>query len=254
MIKELQEKIEGLTQKRKDVEHIYRSEVAKIDMQLKTIKESLLETLSLLGSPSQLGLRKRLTVFFKPAVDCFKKDGWKALFYFACASALLYVMYYLVQHDFLNTNPDRNTAVVLTMTQAEYDLVRSAGRLVVRDLENFDSVGAALSAFYAVAPASVRDAVIARLGSAASLSDLPGAMDDVLGRVVVTGEPVAKSQETECRIEEKGERSKEEAYSNKQSEDDEQEPDENNVETDTTSNSLLHTPYALQHRRTFFRR
>jgi len=58
---------------------------------------------------------------------------------------------------------------------------------VVNDIGSFDSVDTALTALYAEMPFSVRDAVIERLGGVRNLADLPGALDDVLARVVITG-------------------------------------------------------------------
>jgi len=74
---------------------------------------------------------------------------------------------------------------LLTMTHTELDLLRSAGKLVNRDIDKYESVGDALSAFYAESPMSVRDAVIEKLGGVRSLDDFPKELEDVLGRIVV---------------------------------------------------------------------
>jgi len=71
------------------------------------------------------------------------------------------------------------------MTQTEHDLLRSSGKLVNRDIDKYESVGDALSAFYAESPISVRDAVIERLGNVETPRQLLGALEDVLGRVVI---------------------------------------------------------------------
>ena len=107
---------------------------------------------------------------------------------FILTIAIFCILCYLLEVKIKFSHPDRNnTATILTMTQTEYELLRSAEKLVNNDIGKFATVGDALSAFYAESPVSVRDAVIDRLGKVKSLDDFPKALDDVLGRVSVSG-------------------------------------------------------------------
>ena len=186
--------IQDLNAQRQAWEELFASEIAAIDAQLELLKNALIEGLAMFeDAPTvpQSGVRQWLG-----------QNGRTLLFYLVIVPALLYGMYVLMQQDFRQWMPDRLTPdrnaslVVLTMTQEEYELTRSAARLVVSDIGSFDSVGTALTALYAEMPFSVRDAVIERLGGVRNLADLPGALENVLGQVV-------RSQESEVRSQEK---------------------------------------------------
>ena len=187
MIHELKETIEELTRRREGAEKIYKSEIEYIDLQLNAISASLTETLSLLGIAApkkRIGLLGRFLEYLSQAVRLVRQNGKTVLFYLVIVPVLLYGLYCISKQDF--PNPDKNTPeVLLTMTQTERDLLRSAAKLVNRDIDGYDSVGEAISALYAESPVSVRDAVIERLGGVRSLEDFPKALEDVLDRVVV---------------------------------------------------------------------
>jgi len=197
MTHNLKESIESLTRMRKELETVYLSESAVIDVRLEEIKNSLLETLSLLEPPPRITLRKRMA-------DCFtsmrkwvnlKNTGntlyWLILFIavviaFVCGQSVNEQKHQKQeQHEERQVNPTPEPPALLTMTQTEHDLLRSAARLVNRDIDQYESVGEALSAFYAESPMSIRDAVIEKLGGIRSLEDFPKALEDVLGRIVV---------------------------------------------------------------------
>jgi hypothetical protein len=188
-MQEMKDKIESLQQELQEVESSYKFQVDRIDSRLGKIKDSLLETLSLLQPPPRKTLRKRITGYFVPTWDWTRQNGVN-IFLFLAFVFLLYSFYYsLSQLEGWHKFPDKKSPVVLTMTQQEYDLLRSAERLVNKDVGKYQNIGDALSAFYAESPISVRDSVIERLGSVGSLEDLPIAMENILGRVVVTGSP-----------------------------------------------------------------
>ena len=140
--------------------------------------------------PPHITFRQRFAGYFSSSVGWVKKNTltfvqWILVFlliYLVAIASFLVVERY--------SNSDKNTATILTMTQTDYELFRSAARLVNNDVGKFATVGEALSAFYAESPVSVRDAVLEQLGNVRSLDDFPGALENVLGRVVVTGAPV----------------------------------------------------------------
>ena len=194
--------IQDLKAQRQAWEELFASEIAAIDAQLEAIRAALDEGVRSReseDSSQESGVGRTMPGVARlfPSVSCLLTT----VFLLVIVPALLYGMYVLVQQDFRQWMPDRLTPdrnaslVVLTMTQEEYELCRSAARLVVNDIGSFDSVDTALTALYAEMPSSVRDAVIDRLGGVRNLADLPGALENVLGQVVRIQESEVSSQE-----------------------------------------------------------
>ena len=197
-MQEMKDKIESLQQELQEVESSYKFQVDRIDSQLGKIKDSLLETLSLLQPPPRKTLQKRFAEYFSFPTEWLRTNGKTILFYFVIIPILFCGMYLFLQKDFRQPIPDKTSPpALLTMTQTEYNLLRSAEGLVNKDIDKFNSIGDAISAFYAESPMSVRDAVIDRLGSVGSLEDLPKELENILGRVVVKKESEVRSQESE---------------------------------------------------------
>ena len=150
-------------------------------------KQSLQARLCLLDdavSPlPRVGLRQRMARYFNEWV---KKNGLA----FVKWILVLIITYLVVLASFLvvarYSNLETSTTATLKMEQTDYELCRSATRLVVKDIDQFESVGEALSALYAEMPTAVRDTVIDRIGKVSSLDVLPEKLESVLGAVIVT--------------------------------------------------------------------
>ena len=191
---EWKDKIESLQQELQEVESSYQFQVDRIDSQLGKIKGSLLETLALLTPSPRKTLRQWLAEYFSFPTEWLGKNLWTFISLMLILQAIIFAILVFSQKEHWATpTPDKTAPAVLTMTQPEYDLLRSAENLVNKDVGKFVSIGNALSAFYAESPMSVRDSVLERLGNVKSLDDLPSAMENVLGRVVITGGSVEGS-------------------------------------------------------------
>ena len=155
MAQELKKEIEALVRMRLELDIAHKSESEKIDAQLETIKMSMQEISSLLevDITPRITLQQRLAGCFSPVVGWVKRNSttlfWFIL-YLVAIPVFFCVGYFLPQLGSLQPNPDRDTPpALLTMTHTEHDLLRSAGKLVNRDIDKYESVGDALSAFYA---------------------------------------------------------------------------------------------------------
>ena len=116
------------------------------------------------------------------------------LYKLVMVAVIVYVAYHFVPtiaarfHETVNT-----TQKTLAMNQAEYNLFQSAVSLVLNDIGEYNTIGSALTALYAELPGTIRDNVIDQLGTVESVSDLPDAMQTLLGRVVITSGNVPQS-------------------------------------------------------------
>jgi hypothetical protein len=81
---------------------------------------------------------------------------------------------------------DKPVSVSLTMSQQEYNLLQSAVSLVLNDLDEHKTIGSALTALYGELPTTIRDKVIDQLGDVKNPTELPDAMQTLLGRIIIT--------------------------------------------------------------------
>ena len=78
------------------------------------------------------------------------------------------------------------SAIVITMDEQDYNLVRTAVNHVVRDIDSYDSLDTAFNALYAEMPVSVRDQMIGTVKKKIdNLDDMPNELQSILNTIII---------------------------------------------------------------------